>query len=145
MTSSKFGPQHRIQQPPAICKLPPIPEPPDTPINILQAALLWTGYDRYVIPFDCRGDCLLTRNDTPWSEFFTGQTQTQPNWLKLTIQRLLNSNLWTVHLTAWTNTDFRDEVIDLIQQPPHGQPDLGKVAFDPGDRNATCITALITL
>jgi hypothetical protein len=41
MTSSQFSRRPRVQPLPKICKKPPIPQPPDQPIETIRGALDW--------------------------------------------------------------------------------------------------------
>jgi hypothetical protein len=62
MTTKFSRAKGRVQPTPAICKRPPIPQPPGTPLEALSASVLWISILPTGIPFSMAGTPELRRD-----------------------------------------------------------------------------------
>lgn len=145
MSSSKYSRRPRPQQPPAICKRPPIAEPPDTPIPILQALASWQGYTLAGDPVNLDRTIHLTPASLPIGNHYSGSSPLPDYRLALEIRRgSIQHDYWVV-LELYYNLTLLDWVTAIVPPDPHFSPAVGTVAFETSPRIATCITALIFL
>lgn len=68
----------RVQPTPAICKRPPIPQPPSTPLEALAANLTWLGTTDDYEPFYLAAVVDLRRAAQPGGDHYIGEASNGP-------------------------------------------------------------------
>ena len=100
----------RVQPTPAICKRPPIPQPPGTPLEALAANLVWLGETDDGEPFYLAAALTLTRHPQLGGDHYIGTT---------------TNGSWTCAVDVATHDDRKTSVANLY--PSAGGISKGQV------------------
>jgi hypothetical protein len=91
----------RVQPTPPVCKKPPIPQPPSTPLECLAANLYWNGYGWMHEPFNLTGVAILHRTVSLYTHRFVGNLGITHYQATIAVDFQLDYSLAHVEINTW--------------------------------------------